>query len=226
MRSAVTTALLDAWAVLQPVECAGCGAPDRAICERCRRALVPAVRSRSIDGLEPALIAASTYDGVLRRLLLAGKDHGRSDALRVLGPMLAAAVGAAAAAAGTGAGPLEVAWVPSTRASLRRRGFDPVLVVLRSARIPRSRVLSALGAQQQKALDRDRRLAGAPGRLRPVGALRDRRFLLVDDVVTTGATVRSAVDAIRLGGGDVLAVCCLGTVDLRGSVRDSDAATH
>lgn len=225
MRSAVTTALLDAWAVLQPVECAGCGAPDRAICERCRGDLVPAVRSRSIDGLGPTVIAASTYDGALRRLLLAGKDHGRTDALRALGPMLAAAVGEAAAAA-TGVGPLEVAWVPSTRAALRRRGFDPVLVALRSARIPRSRVLSALGTQQQKALDRDRRLAGAPGRLRPVGSLRGRRFLLVDDVVTTGATVRAAVDAIRLGGGDVLAVCCLGTVDLRGSGRDSDAATH
>lgn len=226
LRSVVSTALLDAWAVLQPVDCAGCGRADRGICGDCRGALVPAPRSRLVDGLDVPVRAAATYSGVLRRILLAGKDLGRADALRSLAPVLAhVVIETATAVAGT-AGPVELAWVPSTGPALRRRGFDPVLVMLRAAGMPGSRVLIASRGVQQKALGREDRIALAAGRLRPTGSLHGRRFVLVDDVVTTGSTVRAAVAALRLGGGDVFAVCCLGTVDRLHPGRDSDVDDH
>ena len=223
MRSVVREALLDAWAVLQPVECAGCGAPDRGVCDRCRTALVPTVRRRLVDGLDRPVHAAADYDGVLRAVLLAGKEEGRTDALRSLAPMLAAAVAAAVSGvAGESRGEVELAWVPSSRAARRRRGYDPVLVMIRAARLPASRVLVASGRVEQKRLRLAERVETAPGRLRATTRLDGRAFVLIDDVVTSGATIRAAADAIRLGGGDVRAVCCLGTVTLRYPTRDTD----
>lgn len=224
--SGVRHAVLDAWAVLQPVECAGCSAPDRALCDECRSALTPAPRLRSIEGLNLPVWAAATYGGVLRRVVLAGKDHGRVDALRALAPLLIRAIAEATAHGPRDGAAVELAWVPSTNAALRRRGFDPVLTVIRAARLPHSRVLVASGRGQQKALDRASRHQRAGRQLRAVGRLEGRRFVLVDDVVTTGATIRAAVAAIHLGGGDVVAVCCLGTVDLRNSQGDTGARDH
>lgn len=231
MRAVAREALLDAWAVLQPVECAGCGAPDRGVCARCRAALVPRVRRREIDSLELPVIAAADYDGVPRALLLSGKEEGREDALRALAPMLARAVVEAVAVPVDGIGkgshdPVELTWVPSTRAAARRRGYDPVLLMLRAARLPASRVLAASGSVEQKRLRRADRVASAAGRMRAITRLAGRRFVLVDDVVTTGATIRAAVEAIRLGGGDVRAVCCLGTVALRYPTRDTGPGEH
>lgn len=226
MLTAVREAVLDAWAVLQPVECAGCGEPDRGICDRCRTQLRARVRPREIPGLDVPVFAATDYDGVVRSLLLAGKEEGRTDALRTLAPLLATAIGSAVADLDPTAGPVELAWIPSTRAAIRRRGFDPVLVMIRAARLPCSRVLTVSGTVQQKRLGRDARADAAVGRMRSRGRLDGRRFLLVDDVVTTGATISAAVAAIRLGGGRVCAVCCLGTVTLRYPTRDTGAAGH
>lgn len=219
--AAVRDALIDAAAVLQPVECAGCGAPDRGVCARCRADLVATPVPRVLDD-GAIVVAGLRYGDRVRRLVLAGKEHGRGDALRALAPALGAAVRAALRAAGSrGAGPLEIAWVPSTAAARRRRGLDPVLVMLRAAGLPASRVLRARPGAPQKALDRASRVAAAAPRFAARGRLDGRRFLLVDDVVTTGATLTAAAAAIRLGGGRVLAMSSLATVTMRRETRDT-----
>ncbi|MGE3446449.1 MAG: ComF family protein, partial [Microbacteriaceae bacterium] len=120
----IRDAVLDTLAVLLPVECAGCGAPDRALCTACRARLEPEVSSRLVapdlrvwSGLE--------YDGVARAVMLALKTDGRADAGRFLAPALAAAVVAAAPVPDG----ISVVAVPGTRAGYRRRGYDPVRVL-------------------------------------------------------------------------------------------------
>jgi predicted amidophosphoribosyltransferase len=216
----VREAVLDAWALIQPIECLGCGRPDRALCEECRPELAPldARRVRCDAGVPVPVWCAADYDGAVRSAIIALKEHGRTDAARPLGGILAAA--AAAALAGLARAPLdgppalELAWVPSTPSALRRRGYDPVAEVVRAARLPSSRVLAARGRREQKRLGRLARLADDDARFRVRGMIGGRRFILVDDVVTTGATLAAAASTIAAAGGTVLAAVAVAAPDL------------
>ncbi|MEO7122477.1 MAG: hypothetical protein ABI400_05065, partial [Lacisediminihabitans sp.] len=126
-------ALLDALAVLAPVDCAGCGAVDRALCSACRRHLTPHVLTRRLaDGT--LVFTGLDYEGVARRSILAFKRHGRTDVARALAVPLAAAVQSALETTSHGA--VELVTVPSTRPAFRRRGYDPVALLLRKAALP------------------------------------------------------------------------------------------
>lgn len=215
----VREALLDAWALVQPIECLGCGALDRAICRECRSAL-RAVEPRVVRcdaGVPVPVWVAADYAGPVRSAILALKEHGRLDAARALSPALLAAVDAAARSAAAPQG-LELARIPTTRLALARRGLDPVDEVLRAARLPSATPLRAVRqwrAGEQKQRDRVGRLAAASGRYRSRRHLHDRRLILVDDVVTTGATLAAAVAAVREAGGEVLACAAIAAPDLR-----------
>ncbi|OEJ32223.1 ComF family protein [Streptomyces subrutilus] len=206
-----------------PVDCAGCGAARALLCAGCREALggAGAVRARpfpSPEGL-PAVFAAAPYEGPVRAVLLAHKERGALPLAGALGAALAVSV--RAALAGTGAGGAggegrEVALVPvpSARRQVRARGHDPVRRMalaaagrLRRAGVP-ARVApvlrlrravadqAGLGARQRR-----ENLAGAleacPGGARLTAGA---RLVLVDDVVTTGATLAEAARALRAGG--------------------------
>lgn len=194
---ALREAALDALAWVLPTECAGCGAPDRMLCDACRARTVPDPVVARAGGLR--VVAGAAYVGPVRHALLALKD-GRTSTASALAPLLVAAL----AAAGAGAG-VELAPVPSTRAAMRRRGFDPVLLVLARTGVRPSRVLRTARAHRvQKGLGREERQRNLRGVHRARGPLPGRRFLLVDDVVTTGATIAEAARAIREAGGEVV----------------------
>ena len=197
-------AVLDGMALVLPVECAGCGAPDRAVCARCRPAMTPDPTSRRLaDGTR--VFSALDYDGVAREVILAFKEHGRTELARVLAPSLAASVFEAGAGR-EGGGAVELVTVPGSRRSQRRRGFDPVAMLVSRAGLERVAVFApARPHAAQKTLSVEQRATNLEGvfALRvPVAA---RRFLLVDDVVTTGATVMAAAAALRAGGAEVVA---------------------
>ncbi|WP_353827356.1 ComF family protein [Agromyces sp. SYSU T0242] len=209
---AVRTALVDAAAVLLPVACAGCGSPDRGLCEGCRAALAP--RPVRLERPGPPTWAALPYAGEVAEVVRAFKDDGRTDAAGVLGRALRAALAASCAELQDGAA-REIATVPSTSSARRRRGYDPVpLLVRRSGFAPVS-VLRARPRRDQASLGREARAANSAGSFVAPRPLRGRRFVLVDDVHTTGATVTDAVRAIRAAGGSVDAVSVLASTPLR-----------
>lgn len=94
--------------------------------------------------------------------------------------------------------------VPASRSGRRTRGYDQMAAVARSMRrrhaIPFWNGLRRRGGEQQKRLDRSGRASNqaAVYRLRsdPPGG----DIVILDDVVTTGATVRSCADTIRKAG--------------------------
>ncbi|QEO08581.1 ComF family protein [Protaetiibacter larvae] len=194
----VREALLDAWALVLPVTCAGCDAPDRALCASCRARLAPhPVRLTAPGGLQ--VVAGAPYRDTVQRVVLAVKD-GRTPLAGELALLLRAALRAAAADAA-----VEPCPVPSSRAALRGRGFDPVLLVLARAGVRPARVLrTARPHRTQKGLGRVERGANLRGVHRARRRLDGRRFILVDDVVTTGATLAEAARAIREAGGEVV----------------------
>jgi predicted amidophosphoribosyltransferase len=199
-------ALLDGWAVLMPTECSGCGAPDRALCAVCSAALRAAPTSATRDDL--TVWSALRYTDVVGRVLVAYKDGGRTDAAPALGTALGAAVAAALHADGAGRTGIDLVTVPSSRAAWRARGVHPVELLLRRCglrSVPLLRPRRRVAVADQVGLGREERLRNRAGTLVAARALTGRRILLVDDIVTTGATLFEARRALREAGAEVLA---------------------
>lgn len=211
----------DAAAVLFPVDCLGCGAPDRAVCQACRALLVIGEGHRFGDRMLrdcTRVVSALPYEGPLRSMILGFKEHGRTDVVRVLAPPLRAAIEEAAAGArgASGSAGVEVCAVPSSRESRRRRGYRPVELLARAAGFRLARVLHySIATAQQKSLDLAHRGANLRGALAASEAVAGRSFVLVDDVVTSGTTLVEAARALRACGAKVVGAATLAETPLR-----------
>src|SRR4051812_31648895 len=119
-----------------PTECAGCSAPDESLCAACRggvrRATARPYRAEagaaSLPFLEDRLgapvlpvLAAGRYRHELAKVILAFKNHGRTDLAPVLAVILARVVQDAAGQLAAGAGSWLLVPVPSRPGSRRRR---------------------------------------------------------------------------------------------------------
>ncbi len=219
--AALGLALVEAAALALPTRCAGCGLVDTALCRRCLGALVRAgVLVEQVTGTSPPwwppdlpLHCVAPYQGRVRAALVAWKDRGRPDLTPVVGAGLARAVRAGLSSAGASSGGAAVRVVlvpvPSAAARVRERGGDLVAAAARRAGLPVATVLRQLpGAADQSGLGRQARHENLSGRLlcRPGAAtwVAGRRVLVVDDVITTGASLAEAVRVLTAAGGLVL----------------------
>ncbi|MGW6707486.1 ComF family protein [Streptomyces sp. NPDC054956] len=202
-----------------PVDCAGCGAVGCVLCGACRSALSGAgagpVRLSPRPAGLPAVYASAVYEGAVRAVLLAHKERGGLPLAGALGAALAAAVRAGGQEGAGGPGEVVLVPVPSARHRVRARGHDPArrIALAASARLRRAgvpaRVASVLRLRRAVA---DQAGLGAPARRENLaGALQARpgagrvtagaaRIVVVDDLVTTGATLAEAVRALRAAG--------------------------
>jgi predicted amidophosphoribosyltransferase len=204
-----------------PSRCAGCGEPGVACCERCGEVWGSLGRvSRS--GVGVPVFALAPYRGVARRVLLAYKERGRRDLAAGLGRALAEAL---TELPGVEVGADGVWWVvpvPSRRRAARVRGGAHVLRLARclagslAAEGSAAGVAPALrldgGVRDSAGLGRSEREANLAGKVRfcaegapPSGAV----VVLLDDVVTTGATAAACVRELSGRGVAVAAVLAL-----------------
>ncbi|MFT4052226.1 MAG: phosphoribosyltransferase family protein [Microbacterium sp.] len=216
--SSVRDAFAGALGLVFPAWCAGCDAPDATLCPACRAELRPSVEVRAVGGLE--VFSGLVFAGVAARALRACKEDGRTRLARALAPALAAAADCAVAAAGpapaaAGATEVLVVPVPTSPAAMRRRGYRVSELIARRAGLRPRRLLATAGhAADQRGLGiaaRDRNVAGGM-RARGVDG---RSVLIVDDVVTTGATLREAARALRAAGADVIGAATAASTPLR-----------
>lgn len=231
-----------------PVHCAGCGRAATRWCEACAATVADAVGfawspTPAPAGMPPVW-AAAPYDGPLRAAVVAWKDEGRRDLTPVLTELLAAALAAAAAEGGgvlgdavaSGAGAVLVP-TPSARGAVRRRGDRPVALLVAGLLTPAVRDAGLHAADvlalrrrvlDQAGLSAPARAANLEGAMtvpqRRAGLVVGRCVVVVDDVVTSGATLAEAARALRrAGSGPVLAVTAAATSrrDPRSSPRVS-----
>lgn len=189
----VRAALAEALSLVFPTACAGCDALDVSLCDACREQLVPRVRHGEAAGL--IVRSGLEFAGVAARVLRALKTDGRTGLARGLAPALAAA----AAAFGEPA-PVVVP-VPTSRAAMRRRGYRVAELLARRAGLrPRRLLTAARVVADQRGLSRRERADNVAGSMRASARLAGCRVLIVDDVVTTGATLGEAARALRAVG--------------------------
>jgi predicted amidophosphoribosyltransferase len=214
MKAIIRDVLLDAAGLLLPTACAGCGAPGRSLCDRCRLGLVPDVLSRVLaDGTR--VWSGLAYDGVARRAILALKEQGRTGLAAYLAPALAAAAQAAGAPGST---LVDAVWcpIPPSAAARRRRGYDPLRLVLRHARLDAVDLLRpGRAAGTQKGLARAERSANRRGAFSRGDGGAGLPVILVDDVVTTGSTLVEAARVLRADGIEVLGAIVIAATPLR-----------
>lgn len=216
---------------------------DARVCPTCARAWSRAPHrceqgAARWDWLEaggpPPVWALAVNEGSARRLVIAWKDRGRADVT----DWLCAAVHRAGrwlAVTGLPSGlPLLVVPVPASPAGARRRGEDLVAAVagaladgLALGGVPAVAAVAlrlAGGGPDQVGLGARARAANRSGRVRlqrgGPAMVTGREVLLVDDVLTTGATLAACRRALEAAGARVRGAVVLAVTPLPGTRTD------
>lgn len=201
-----------------PLQCGGCGAPSTRWCDGCASALdvgadEPHVLSPRVDPGVP-VFALGRYAGPRRQAIVGLKEHGRRDLVGPLSRALALGIHRLTTWGILGEA-ITVVPAPSRRSAARRRGGDPVLRIAARATAgsPRHGVAPVLRTaalvRDSVGLTSSARERNIAGRVRLTGAVPDGEVLLVDDVLTTGATAGEAVRVLCAAGAAVSAVLTL-----------------
>ncbi|MGJ9421131.1 ComF family protein [Aeromicrobium sp. CF3.5] len=196
--------------------CPACGAPALAVCAECLDQMRPApVLVEDVQHAhDVTVVAAGWYRAGLRHVVVDWKEHGRFPLTAVLSHHLALSVAALVGESSQ----VALVPVPTSWPARWRRGDDLVRSLTHAAaqrlqttgchaavrtvvgRTRRTADQAGLGAQ-----DRAGNLAGA-FLLRgcPAPPAQGVPVVVVDDVVTTGATIAEAIRALRAGGWQVV----------------------
>lgn len=193
------TLVAEIGAFLLAAGCAGCDRPGVLLCDECRAALAPAPQELCTPG-GITVHAAMSFDGVAARCIRRLKGEGDTLVARPLGAALAAVL---RPVTDDGSRPVPI---PTSRAAFRLRGYRVPDLLISRAGVEPWRLLTHRGPH------RDQRGLGAAERVQNVrGSLQVRRnghgarIVLVDDVVTTGATLDEAARVLVRAGFEVVA---------------------
>jgi predicted amidophosphoribosyltransferase len=183
----------DILGVFASVRCISCRARGPMLCGTCAPPIAPDPTDLKLAGVTRCG-APWRYEGHARDLVLALKLRGRRAAAE---PLAAAIVGWLPDP------PAVVTWVPGRRADIRRRGFDHAEAIARAVAAhyqvgARALLRRISAAPDQTTLSRAQRLSNLGHVFAAAGSPLE--VLLVDDLVTTGATLNACATALKRAG--------------------------
>lgn len=205
------------WCLFLPARCLCCGRavrPERLFCPGCVPALPKEPLSREFPlpgGGSLAVAACFPYEKGFRRTLHRLKFQEERALARPLGLLMAEA------ASSLGEELDGVTWVPMSPQKLRRRGYNQsellAKAVAKELGLPAWNLLEQVReTDTQHNLTRAQRADNVRGAYRTKSAALGKRLLLVDDIVTTGATLRACAQGLYGAGAQkVCAVCAAST---------------
>ncbi len=187
-------------AMLLDSRCVVCRRPGALLCATCHASVASGspVRVR-IEGVP--VYALGHYSGVLRQLIRAAKNFRARAVLTVLRRDIRQLVPIGL--------DVPLVSVPPSRPGMRRRGYGIAPTLARMLGRHHPGVLRLVDSGTQRGRSMQERFKGR--RFEILGTTPP-RAVLVDDVITTGATVRAAVGALREAGCEVVAVIALAVV--------------
>ncbi len=204
---------------LWPARCVGCDEPGTLLCPECAAGL-SAIDQRfacprcgapfgwlACTGCtEPApelgrVVSAFAYEGVAERLVKVYKDEHERRLAPLLAEALRFAVENLAECEPTALPALDaIAFIPATEEAYLRRGFDHMELVARELAkrlcLPVADVLVHHRSGDQRELGGEERAENVRGSFEVAGEVWGSRLLLVDDVITTGSSLREAARAL------------------------------
>lgn len=188
-----------------PVDCVICSRAAWALCPQCEEELISGASVTWWPGGRediPFSVAAIDHDNALK-VLTRFKDAGALELARPLGRMLGSALDQLDEAA-------LVVTAPTASRSWRTRGYVPVMRMLRAAGIRvDSALVNARRREDQRGLTVNQRGRNLIRSIAADPELAGCTVILVDDVVTTGATISECIRALNEVGARVSGIACL-----------------
>ncbi len=211
--------------LIDPVQsCLRCAAPfGDLLCTECERDSLQAQRAGAALAPTPVdrCLAMAVFEDPLPRIIRSYKDAGEKRAAPLLAELLFDTLLNAERAAPERYGGILTAadalvFIPATARAYRRRGFDHMqAIAVPLATMTGIELVDALvkhGSSDQRALGRQERQMTSHGAYEVVTDIAGKRILLIDDVITTGATVRSAASTLKRAGARSVDVTALARV--------------
>lgn len=182
-----------------PPSCMNCSSLGLDLCIECQKQLIP--RPRFLKGEDFPIVSSLPYGEETGRLMMLAKERGLVSAQKFFASALAISINHFKINY-----PISIVPIPSQRKSIRRRGFDSMreiakLILCEPYLKAEVEILEALEftrpVSDQSSLSEEGRYQNLAGALRVRNAINSRAVIVIDDVVTTGSTLREAIRALK-----------------------------
>lgn len=195
----IDSVLRGATTLVFPPNCMNCGLPGVDICSECKKVLTP--KPRFLLGEEFPLVSSLFYGEATGKLMLLAKENGYVAAQKFFATALAISINYFNLNY-----PISIVPIPSQRKAIRRRGFDSMKEIARFVlRDPNLKtkfeIVNLLEITRhvadQSSLSERERYQNLDKAFRVKSGIKSKAIIVIDDVVTTGSTLREAVRALK-----------------------------
>ena len=182
--------------LLAPYECLGCGKEGILLCADCSYLLAPAGYITEVSEHLERISFASLYEGAAKALVWQLKSGGAQAAAKIMASCMAPLV--------QNKKDFCIVPVPTATSRVRQRGYDQSRLIARALAgqtgFKYFNCLAREGQSHQVGASRQVRLSQLRNSFRVKGPVKHVNIILIDDVVTTGATFESAATTLKSAG--------------------------